>query len=248
VVFFDSRAVRQDVPLRHQPPARLRRPGHTPACVTRSCSCSTATVMGPEDLPVTGSILAAQMAGGAWQKSIVVFPEGFCGNASKSSSATTASTTTATARWTAAAEGSLRRECDTEADCVGTYRCENGWCCSQDLQFCGPPDADCGNNREGHSEGGAVTLCSDGIDNDRDGRARSSRIEGCLGEPAQDSEADCKQGGVLHAARERRRTARRAAPTSKAPWSTCSSTWTRTTARSAPRRSWSRAEARADSP
>ncbi len=148
---------------------------------------------GPEDLPVTGSILAAQMASGAWQKSIVVFPEGFCGNASKFQ-CNDGVDNDGDGTVDSAADGSLRRVCESDADCVGTYRCENGWCCSADLQFCGPPDADCGNNREGHTEGAAVTLCSDGIDNDRDGRA-DTEDQGCLGDPAQDTEADCKQGG-----------------------------------------------------
>lgn len=147
---------------------------------------------GPEDLPVTGAILAAQMAGGLWQKSIVVFPEGFCGSAAVFQ-CNDGIDNDGDGAVDSSAEGALRRECATDDDCVGTYRCENGWCCSQDIAVCGPPDADCGNNREGHSEGGGVTLCSDGVDNDRDGRL-DLEDEGCLNSPAQDSEADCKKG------------------------------------------------------
>ena len=149
--------------------------------------------MGPEDLPVTGSILAAQMASGAWQKSIVVFPEGFCGNASVFQ-CNDGIDNDGDGTVDSAAAGSLRRECEIQADCVGTYRCENGWCCGSEIQVCGPPDSECGNNREGHTESAAVTLCADGIDNDRDGRP-DLEDEGCLNDASQNSEADCKKGG-----------------------------------------------------
>jgi hypothetical protein len=132
------------------------------------------------------------MASGLWQKSIVVFPEGFCGKATVYQ-CNDGIDNDGDGMVDSSAEGALRRECSTDDDCVGTYRCDNGWCCSQELRFCGPPDPDCGNNREGHSEGGAATLCSDGVDNDRDGRL-DLEDEGCLGSPAQDSEADCKKG------------------------------------------------------
>lgn len=35
---------------------------------------------GPEDLPVTGVLLAGYQAGGIWPKAIIVYPEGFCGS------------------------------------------------------------------------------------------------------------------------------------------------------------------------
>ncbi len=148
--------------------------------------------MGPEDLPITGSILASQMASGAWQKSIVLFPEGFCGKATKFQ-CNDGIDNDGDGQVDSTAEGALRHECQANTDCVGTYSCRNGWCCPAYLTECGPPDSDCGNNPEGHSEGGANTLCSDGVDNDLDGRT-DLEDQGCLDDATQDSEADCKKG------------------------------------------------------
>lgn len=149
---------------------------------------------GPEDLPVTGTILANQMAEGAWQKSIVVFPEGFCGNATKfqcndgvdnDGDGTIDSTN----------DRGLRTPCETSESCVGTYECRDGTCCAPGQAECGPPDETCGQSREGRSESGEpVTLCADGVDNDLDGLTDLAD-EGCLNDPTQNTEADCKKGG-----------------------------------------------------
>ena len=149
---------------------------------------------GPEDLPVTGALLASQMAGGAWQKSIVVFPEGFCGNASvfqcndgldNDGDGTVDSVN----------DEGLRQPCTNSNECAGVYACREGTCCPPWLTDCAPVDTTCGLNHKARSEDGVpVTLCADGVDNDRDGLT-DLLDEGCLGDPTQDTEADCKKGG-----------------------------------------------------
>jgi hypothetical protein len=158
---------------------------------------------GPDDLPVTGTILANQMAQGAWQKSIVVFPEGFCGQATQfqcndgidnDGDGTIDSTN----------DRSLRTPCETSETCVGTYTCRNGFCCDPAQAECGAPDETCGRDRNGRSESGEpVTMCTDGVDNDLDGLT-DLQDEGCLNDPTQNTEADCKQGSFYtnHPARK----------------------------------------------
>jgi hypothetical protein len=151
---------------------------------------------GPEDLPVTGTLLAGQMAAGAWQKAIIAFPEGFCGDASVTQ-CNDGIDNDGDGAVDAGRDAALRTACAHDGQCGGDYRCRDGWCCPEGLTDCGPPDPECGPSPGARSEaGGWASLCADGVDNDRDGRTDVAD-EGCLGDPAQDSEEDCKQGSFF---------------------------------------------------
>jgi hypothetical protein len=160
---------------------------------TRSCSCSTAMAWGPRTCRSPAPSWPRRWPAARGRSPSWSSPRASAATPA-SSSATMASTTTATARWTAPPTAPCAANAIPRPTASGPTAARTGGAARQDLQFCGPPDADCGNNREGHTEGAAVTLCSDGIDNDRDGRA-DIEDQGCLGDPAQDTEADCKQGG-----------------------------------------------------
>ena len=165
---------------------------------------------GPEDLPVAGALLAESMSKGAWQKTILVFPEGFCGDADRYQ-CNDGIDNDGDGYVDSGYDRLRRRACTVTADCNGDYTCRpsrdpalGSFCCSPEWADCGPPEADtCGNGKHGRSEDGAqVTLCSDGVDNDQDGLTDLDD-EGCMGDARQDAEADCKQGSfyTTHVAR-----------------------------------------------
>lgn len=155
---------------------------------------------GPEDLPVAGTLLAGFMASGNWQKSILVYPEGFCGD-SDAYQCNDGVDNDGDGLVDAGNDRLRRRACEDDGDCNGDYTCRDNhmglgrFCCPPDWTHCGPPEQEvCGNRQSGRSESGeAVTLCSDGVDNDLDGRTDLDD-QGCMGRPEQDTEADCKQG------------------------------------------------------
>ncbi len=142
---------------------------------------------GPEDLPITGPILANAMKDGAWQKSIVVFPEGFCGKASVFQ-CNDGVDNDGDGMLDAARDREQRVVCETDEDCRGRYTCRDTalaerYCCPPEWTDCGPPDPTCEFDSEGRFEGDTpLSLCSDGVDNDVDGRVDL------------DDEADCKKG------------------------------------------------------
>jgi len=156
---------------------------------------------GPEDLPVTGPILANAMKDGAWQKSIVVFPEGFCGKA-EVFQCNDGVDNDGDGALDAANDSEQRVVCETDEDCRGRYVCrdtrfeagEQRYCCPPEWADCGPPDPTCDFNRKQRNEGDQpLTLCSDGVDNDLDGLVDTDD-DGCMGQASLDDEADCKKG------------------------------------------------------
>ena len=153
---------------------------------------------GPEDLPVTGPILANAMKDGAWQKSVVVFPEGFCGKASVYQ-CNDGVDNDGDGMLDAANDQEQRVACETDDDCRGTYICRDTavatrFCCPPEWTDCGAPDPTCEFNRKGRQEGEQpLSLCSDGVDNDLDGLTDLDD-EGCMGQAHLDDEADCKKG------------------------------------------------------
>lgn len=148
----------------------------------------------PEDLPVTGLLLANNMARGFWQKSIVVFPEGFCGKSTEYQ-CNDGIDNDGDGRVDAGNDAALRVACEGDGDCSRDYTCRNDYCCPPEWPDCGPPDLECGTSPEHRNEAGPepITLCADGVDNDLDGRV-DTEDSGCMGDPAQDTEEDCKQG------------------------------------------------------
>ncbi len=153
---------------------------------------------GPEDLPVTGPILANAMKDGAWQKSIVVFPEGFCGKASVYQ-CNDGIDNDGDGFLDAANDTEQRRACEADEDCSGGYTCRasatgDRFCCPAEWADCGRPDPECEFDRRRRSEAGEpLSLCSDGVDNDLDGLTDLDDL-GCMGEASRDDEADCKKG------------------------------------------------------
>lgn len=156
----------------------------------------------PEDLPVTGAILAGQMAKGAWPKSIILFPEGFCGDADVHQCGDGVDND-GDGFVDSVSASSTRRECENNAGCIGNATCRNGWCCPPDWPDCGPPDPECERRSNRSEEGGRLARCADGVDNDLDGLTDLDD-EGCIGEPDHDEEADCRQGSfyTTHIARK----------------------------------------------
>lgn len=158
----------------------------------------------PEDLPITGAILANAMAAGYWQKSIVVFPEGFCGK-STVYQCNDGIDNDGDGAVDSGRDADLRIECtDDDGVCRAGYSCrantaepDRSWCCPPEMIDCGPPDEACGRNQRGRNEaGGNLALCADGVDNDRDGRV-DLEDEGCTDAPGRDSEADCISGSFF---------------------------------------------------
>ncbi|MCA9544566.1 MAG: hypothetical protein KC613_09250, partial [Myxococcales bacterium] len=149
----------------------------------------------PDDLPVAGALLAGAMTRGAWQKAILVYPDGSCGR-SALRQCNDGVDNDGDGALDAAAEA--RRPCGDGLDaCAEGYACrpagDGAWCCPAEWADCGPPDPECRRGDTPAEDGSRPTRCADGVDNDLDG-AVDLEDGGCMGDPTLDDEAECKRG------------------------------------------------------
>ncbi len=167
----------------------------------------------PEDLPGTGVLLSGPMVSGAWARSLIVSPDGSCGR-NDLRQCNDGIDNDKDGLVDAGDDAERRVRCARDAECTTGYRCrpqtfgkqgkgEARWCCREGMAHCGPPDPQCGLRADNKSEGGAVTYCSDGVDNDRDGLT-DLEDEGCMGLLHLDTEADCREGSFYTAHQARK--------------------------------------------
>ncbi|MCA9538087.1 MAG: hypothetical protein KC620_04330 [Myxococcales bacterium] len=169
---------------------------------------------GPEDLAATSAFLVDPMTRGYWARSIIVSPDGSCGD-SEVYACNDGIDNDHDGMLDAGNDAERRTQCRETADCRGGYICRPQsypppggrvpfYCCPPDWTDCGPPDAPCGLRPENRTEreGPQPTRCADGIDNDQDGQIDADD-DGCMGRTDLDDEADCKQGSfyTTHIAR-----------------------------------------------
>lgn len=159
--------------------------------------------MDPEDLQATVEPFGGMMALGEWQKVIIVYPDGYCGETRitqcNDGIDNDGDGLIDTAR--AAVEA-----CRDDGTCrVRGHACRAavGLCCPADWAECGEPDPDCTHHKDTGEQGAGPDppICSDGVDNDEDGLTDVAGDRGCLS-ATWSSEADCKKGTffVDHAA------------------------------------------------
>ncbi|MFN3198007.1 MAG: hypothetical protein ACE366_06275 [Bradymonadia bacterium] len=148
----------------------------------------------PGDLDIAGLLASTNAARGLWQKSILLYPEGFCGKASQYQ-CNDGVDNDGDGFVDSGNDIALRVACEGDDDCSRDYTCRNDFCCPPDWPDCGPPDPECGDNSEGRSEAGdpEMVLCADGVDNDLDGLIDLDDA-GCMGLTTLDTEEDCKRG------------------------------------------------------
>lgn len=167
----------------------------------------------PEDLPLTGALIADPMRRGQWARTLIVSPDGSCGR-TEIFQCNDGVDNDRDGFVDSSADAARRVVCAVDDDCRQGYTCrpqtwpatDKGprYCCPEGFTDCGPPDPTCGSQERGRTEGGArQPMCRDGVDNDLDGHTDLAD-EGCMGLANHDDEGDCREGSFYtqHVARK----------------------------------------------
>ncbi len=152
----------------------------------------TLAVHPDEDLKATVEPFGGMMAMGLWQKVIIVYPDGYCGETKITQCSDGIDND---GDGLVDSERAQVEPCRDDGSCRRRgYACREGLCCPADAQDCGLPDPDCRHDRdtgEGPTEDPPV--CADGVDNDDDGLTDIAEDHGCIS-ATWSSESNCKKG------------------------------------------------------